>query len=176
MITDKNLFIGSGATNTSYALNGLGTGTTYLNSIDLTNLRDIGEGNDLYMVFSFPVALIGASGLTTIEFGAIAAAADGGGDAITIGTTGTFTLGTSPTASPFKAGSFTSVKLSGLPVATPAVGGSIYRRYLTARVVIAGASMGATSGMVVNVDIVTDMQQALNRYYASGFSVSNSMA
>lgn len=119
-------------------------------SVDLGTARDIGEGQDLYMVFSVGTAFAGG---TSIQFEAIVA--DNG--ALTTNPT---VIGASSVVAVANLGASTQFTVRLNPTIR-----SLGRRFLGARYTVVGTMTAGT----VTADIVTDIQD--QKSYASGFSV-----
>jgi hypothetical protein len=143
MITDKFLRVSDAQALTTTAVS--------TDKVDLSQARDIGEGDDLYMVFTVGTALAGG---TSVNFQVtVADDAALSTNATTIGMSGVIA-----TAS-LVAGAQFSVRLN------PQIA-SLGRRYLGATYTIVGTFTAGT----VTADIVTDIQDG-KKFYASGFSV-----
>lgn len=119
-------------------------------SVDLGTARDIGEGQDLYMVFSVGTAFAGG---TSIQFEAIVA--DNG--ALTTNPT---VIGASSVVAVANLGASTQFTVRLNPLIR-----SLGRRFLGARYTVVGTMSAGT----VTADIVTDIQD--QKSYASGFTV-----
>jgi hypothetical protein len=144
MITDQLLRVSNAQNVTVTAVS--------VDSVDLSQARDIGEGQDLFMNFAVGTAFAGG---TSTEFQVIVA--DNG--ALTTNVTVIGSSGAIPTAS-LTAGSMQAVRLN------PMIA-SLGRRFLGARYVVAGTN---TAGNVTS-DIVLDIQDG-RKSYASGFTVA----
>lgn len=120
-------------------------------SVDLSQARDIGEGTDLYMVFSVGTAFAGG---TSINFEAVVA----DNSALSTNVTTIAMSGAVVTAS-LGASAQVIVRLN------PQIR-SLGRRYLGARYTVVGTYTGGT----VTADITTDIQD--QKSYASGFTVA----
>lgn len=142
MITDKFLRVSEDQAITADAAS--------TNTIDLSQARDIGEGKQLFMVFTVTEAF---DNLTSLALQVITS------DAANLGT-------------PTVRGS-TSVLLAGLTagsqfvVPLPPLVGSLGQRYLGAYYDVTGTNPSAGK---VTADIVETIQDG-KKYYASGFSV-----
>ena len=123
--------------------------------VDLQVARDIGEGRDLYVVFTVTTAFTGAAG-NSITFEVISASdAALSSDIEVLGSSATF----DPAAN-VVAGTQVAVRIN------PEIAGK-GQRYLGARYV----EGGTIGGGVVTADIVLDIQDG-KKYYASGFTVA----
>ena len=128
-----------------------GASVVSTDTIDLSQARDIGEGRDLYMVFTVTEAFAGGTSTAFEVIGATNAALS----------TGVVSLGSS--------GAITSANLplgKQIAVRINAQIASLGQRYLGARYTAVGTN---TAGMVT-ADIVTDIQDG-KKFYASGFTV-----
>lgn len=144
MITDKLLRVSEAQALTTTAVS--------TDKIDLSTARDMGEGEDLFMVFTVGTAFAGG---TSINFNVtVADDAALSTNATTIGMSGVIV-----TAS-LTAGAQFTVRLNPLI-------GSLGRRYLGATYTIVGTMSAGT----VTADIVTDIQDG-KKFYASGFTVA----
>lgn len=143
MITDKFLRVSDAQAITTTAVS--------TDKIDLGTARDIGEGEDLYMVFTVGTAMAGG---TSINFQAtVADDAALSTNATTIGMSGVILTAA------LTAGAQFAVRLN------PQIA-SLGRRYLGATYTAVGTFTAGT----VTADIVTDIQDG-RKSYASGFSV-----
>jgi len=125
------------------------------NTVDLQVARDIGEGRELYVVFTVTTAFTGAAG-NSITFEVISAS-----DAAL--SSGIEVLGSSATFDPAAsvvAGTQVAVRIN------PEIAGK-GQRYLGARYV----ESGTIGGGVVTADVVLDIQDG-KKFYASGFTVA----
>jgi hypothetical protein len=113
--------------------------------------RDLGEGGDLYVIFTVTTALAASTNPTY----QVVVADDDGLD------TNVLVIGEVSPTSGVAVGTQVAVRIS------PQVLGSVGQRYLGANVV---TSAGSTSG-VISADVVMDIQDG-KKYYASGFTVS----
>ena len=144
MITDKLLRVSE---DQSVALTD--TSAVSTNTVDLGTARDMGEGRDLFAVFTATTAIAGG---TSTKFEVIVASdAALTSDIVVIGSTGAVA-----TAS---IGAQQVVRFSPLI-------GSKGQRYLGTRYTV----VGTNSAGKVTADIVTDIQDG-KKFYASGFSV-----
>lgn len=143
MITDKFLRVSDAQAVTTTAVS--------TDKIDLSVAREIGEGDDLFMVFSVGTAFAGG---TSINFQVtVADDAALSTNATTIGMSGVI-LTAALTAS-----SQQVVRLN------PQIA-SLGRRYLGATYTVVGTMSAGT----VTADIVTDIQDG-KKFYANGFAV-----
>jgi len=125
------------------------------NTVDLQVARDIGEGRELYVVFTVTTAFTGAAG-NSITFEVISAS-----DAAL--SSGIEVLGSSATFDPAAsvvAGTQVTVRIN------PEIAGK-GQRYLGARYV----EGGTIGGGVVTADVVLDIQDG-KKFYTSGFTVA----
>lgn len=143
MIYDKFLTVASAQAVTASAVSG--------DSIDLSQARDMGEGEGITMMFSVDEAPATA---TSIEFQVISSAAANLGTPTVLGTSGAIAIANLP------AGTLVPVKIN-------AKIGSLGQRYLGANFVVAGSN--ATAGKFT-AGVVKDIQDG-RKAYASGFSV-----
>lgn len=144
MITDYNLRVATDQAVTTTAVSA--------SSIDLSQARDIGEGDDLFANFAVTTAL---SGGTSVKFEVIIA-----DDAAL--TSNVVVVGSSDavvTAS-LVAGYNTAVRVN------PAIA-SLGKRYLGVRFTV----VGTYSAGKITADFVSDIQDG-KKFYASGFSVT----
>jgi hypothetical protein len=143
MITDKLLRVSEAQALTTTAVS--------TDKVDLSQARDIGEGEDLFMVFTVGTALTGGTSVNfTVTVADDAALST---NATTIGMSGVIA------AASLTAGAQFTVRLNPLI-------GSLGRRYLGATYTIVGTFSAGT----VTADIVTDIQDG-KKFYASGFTV-----
>jgi hypothetical protein len=142
MITDQFMRVSTAQAVTTTAVS--------TDSVDLSQARDVGEGTDLYLVFTVPT---GFAGGTSIQFEAIVA--DNG--ALTTNPTN---VGGSPVIplAQLTAGSWFAVRIN------PSIR-SLGRRFFGARYTVVGTM---TAGNV-NADVVTDIQDI--KSYGVGFAV-----
>lgn len=148
MITDKLLRVSEDQVLTLNATSAVST-----NTIDLSQNRDIGEGEELY--FNFAITTAVASAATSVTFEIIASDAADLGTPTVLASTGaighaSLTLGTNIV----------------LPI--PPRVGSLGQRYIGARYTTAGNN-SAGAGKVTT-DVVMDIQDG-KKFYASGFTV-----
>jgi hypothetical protein len=143
MITDINLRVSTAQALTTTAVS--------TDKVDLTQARDIGEGENLYMNFAVPTALTGG---TSVNFEAVVA----DDAALTTNVTVVGASGAIAAAS-LVAGYNTAVHLQ------PQIA-SLGRRYFGARYTIVGTFGAGT----VTTDVVHDIQDG-KKFYASGFTV-----
>jgi hypothetical protein len=182
MITDKLLRLSLDAGD---SLSNKTTGTYYSDAhIDLGSLlRDVAEGQDLYMVFSIPTTILSTGGAGSIDFQAFlnTDAAANPGNQVQIGATGPLATNTAAGTTSLVGGLIIPIRLNMTTIAntlTTTHGGSgpwvgvnaPIRRYLSARYVVATNPTATNAAQVVITDIVTDIQ-SLRRYYPSGFTV-----
>ena len=154
MITDRLLVV-SGSNNPGSAITGQGPITATAvstDTIDLGTARDIGEGNDLFMVFT---VVVGFGGTGTITMQVVTDDNAGLSSPTVIGATGAIT-----------ATSLTAGTQYVVPI-PPAVA-SLGERYLGAQYT---CSASPTTGTIL-AQIVKDIQDG-RKFYASGFAVSN---
>ncbi|MFN7340300.1 MAG: Bbp16 family capsid cement protein [Opitutia bacterium] len=147
MVNDINLRVSTAQAVTVTAVS--------VDSVDLQNARDVGEGEDLYMVFTVGTAFTGG---TSISFEVLIA--DNG--PLTTNPTVLAASPAIPTAQ-LIAGSQFAVRFS--PVASLRAPGAV-RRFLGARYTVVGAMTAGT----VTADVVHTIQGG-NRFYPSGFTV-----
>lgn len=143
MITDKLLRVSDAQALTTTAVS--------TDKVDLVNARDIGEGEDLYAVFTVGTAFAGGTSVNA----AIVVADDA---ALTTNVTTIAMTGPVVTAS-LTAGAQFTVRINPLI-------GQLGRRYLGASYTVVGTYTGGT----ITADIVHDIQDG-KKFYASGFSV-----
>jgi hypothetical protein len=143
MITDKLLRVSTDQALTTTAVS--------TDTIDLSQIRDIGEGDDLFMNFAVTTALAGGTSVKFEVIGATNAALSSG--VVVIGSSDAVV-----TAS-LVAGYNTAVRIN------PQIA-STGTRYIGARYTISGTY---TSG-AVTADVVMDIQDG-RKFYASGFTV-----
>jgi hypothetical protein len=143
MITDKFLRVSDAQAVTTTAVS--------TDKIDLSQARDIGQGEDLFMVFTVGTAFAGG---TSINFNVtVADDAALSTNATTIGMSGVIVTASLTAASQFV------VRLN------PQIA-SLGRRYLGATYTVVGTMSAGT----VTADIVTDIQDG-KKNYAGGFAV-----
>jgi hypothetical protein len=148
MITDKLLRVSEDQVLTLNATSAVST-----NTIDLSQNRDIGEGEELY--FNFAITTAVASAATSVTFEIIASDAADLGTPTVLASTGaigyaSLTLGTN----------------IALPI--PPRVGSLGQRYIGARYTTAGNNSSGAGK--VTTDVVMDIQDG-KKFYPSGFSV-----
>jgi hypothetical protein len=148
MITDKLLRVSEDQVLTLNATSAVST-----NTIDLSQNRDIGEGEELY--FNFAITTAVASAATSVTFEIIASdAAD---------------LGTPTVLASTGAVGYASLTLgANIALPIPPRVGSLGQRYIGARYTTAGNN-SAGAGKVTT-DVVMDIQDG-KKFYASGFTV-----
>lgn len=153
MITDVLLTV-SGANNPGTAISGQAITATAVstNTIDLGTARDIGEGENLYMVFTVIEAFNTLTSLTMNVITDDNAALSSG---TVIGSTGAVVLAN------LTAGKQYVVRL-------PAQIASLGERYLGASYTVTGTA--PTTGSIL-AQIVLDIQDG-RKFYASGFTVA----
>lgn len=126
-----------------------------MNSVDLGVARDIGEGDDLYMVFTVTTTFLTLTSLTfniCVDTDQALATAN-----LVIASTA---------AIPLAGGGLAAGKQYALKI--PPQLASLGKRYLGASFTVGGSN--ATAG-AVTVDIVTDVQDG-QKFYTSGFSIT----
>lgn len=129
------------------------TSAVSTDTIDLSQARDIGEGADLFMVFTVDAAAVSA-GATTVEFQVIGSTAANLASPVVLGTSGP--IGKAA----LTVGAIVAVRIN------PQVG-SLGQRYLGANYVVA---TGPLTAGAFTANVVTDIQDG-RKYYASGFAV-----
>ena len=122
------------------------------NIVDLSLARDVGEGNDLYVVFTVIEAFT-SGGAATLAMNVVVSAATALTTPTSVGTIGTTALAS------LTAGSQFVVRISPLVA-------SLGLRYLG---VIYTVGTATTTAGTVTADIVTDIPDG-KKFYASGFS------
>lgn len=146
MITDANLLLSSAQAVTSSAVS--------TNTIDLGVARDIGEGEELYVVFTVDTTVT-AAGAATVEFQVVGSTAAALSSPVVLGTSGA--IGKAA----LTAGTTVAVRIN------PTVGSTAYRYF--------GANYNVSTGPLTagafTANVVHDIQDG-KKYYASGFSVS----
>lgn len=149
MITDQALRVSTAQAVTTTAVS--------VDSIDLQNARDLGEGKEFYMVFT--VGAANFAGGTSIQFEAIVA--DNGA------------LTTNPTVMSASAAIVTAQLVAGAQIVlrmnplNPVTAVPTARRFLGARYTVVGTMNAGT----ITADVVLDYQGA-RRAYPSGFTVT----
>lgn len=146
MITDKLLRVSEDQAVTATAVS--------TDKIDLGTARDIGEGRDLFVVFTITETF---ATLTSLTFQVVTDDNASLSSPTVIGATGAITLASGDLA----AGKQHIVRI-------PPLIASKGERYLGTQYTVGGSS--ATAGKVTT-DIVLDIQDG-RKYYASGFSVT----
>lgn len=121
------------------------------NTIDLVQARDIGEGRDLYMVFTVSEAFAGGTSTEFEVIGATNAALSTG--IVSLGSSGPITTANLPLTKQI------AVRIN------PQIA-SLGQQFLGARYTTVGTN---TAGMVT-ADVVLDIQDG-KKFYASGFTV-----
>jgi hypothetical protein len=144
MITDKFLRVSDAQALTTTAVS--------TDKVDLSQARDIGEGEDLFAVFTVGTAFAGGTSVNM----AMVVADDA---ALTTNVTTIAMTGVVATAG-LTAGAQFTVRLNPLI-------GSLGRRYLGASYTVVGTYTAGT----VTADIVHDIQDG-KKFYASGFTVA----
>ena len=128
------------------------------NTIDLLVAREIGEGKDIFMVFTVTTTGTGAG---TIVFSAIVDTDPALATSVTTLVSSAAYVGTA-----LVAGTSTDQKGTQIVLRLPPVIASLGKRYLGANYDVTG-TVGAVK---ITCDIVTDVQDG-KKFYASGFSV-----
>lgn len=154
MITDKNLVVSGTNNGLPSAITGQAITATAVSTdtIDLSVARDIGEGRDLFMVFT---VVAGFAGTGTITMQVV-------------------TDDNASLSSPTVIGATAAITATNLTAGTqyivpiPPLVASLGERYLGAQYT---CSASPTTGTFLT-QIVTDIQDG-KKYYASGFAVSN---
>lgn len=144
MIIDNNLRVSNAQAVTTSAVS--------TDSIDLSQARDIGEGNDLFMHFTVTESVT-AAGAATVEFQVVGSTAGALTSPVVIGSSGAIAKAS------LAAGARIAVRIN------PQIG-SLGLRYIGANYAVATGPL--TAGKFT-ADIVEDIQDA--KSYASGFSV-----
>jgi len=152
MILDNYLVV-SGTVPATGVITGQAFTATALSTdtIDLVNTRDIGEGQDLYMVFTVVIAFTGLTSVVIEAIGATNAALSSG--VTVVGSAGTVLLAN------LTAGATFVVRINPSLYSTAT-------RYLGARYTVSGTG---TAGSICAY-IVQDIQDG-RKFYASGFTV-----
>lgn len=144
MIIDNNLRVSNAQTVTSTAVS--------TDSIDLSQARDIGEGQDLFMHFTVTEAVT-AAGAATVEFQVIGSANSNLSSGVVIGSSGPIGKAS------LIVGARVAVRIN------PQIGSNAYR-YLGANYSVATGPL--TAGKFT-ADVVYDIQD--NKVYSSGFAI-----
>ena len=153
MITDNFLRLSGSLTAGSATGQAVTTTANSTNIVDLSQARDVGEGEDLYVQFTVGTAFT-AGGAATLTPTIVVSAADSLTTPTTIATAGTIAVAT------LVAGYSFAVRLNPLIA-------SLGLRYLGAIYTVATGPMTAGT---ITADIVTDIQDG-KKFYASGFTV-----
>lgn len=143
MITDKLLRVSTDQAVTTTAVS--------TDTIDLSQARDMGEGQDLYMNFALTAAFTGGTS-TNFEV-IIADNAALSSNVVVVGASGAVAT------ADLTLGKNIAVRIN------PIIG-STGKRYMGARYTVSGTNTAGT----VTADIVTDIQDG-KKFYASGFAV-----
>jgi hypothetical protein len=146
MITDQFLKVSTAQTVTATAVS--------TDTIDLSLARDVGEGEDLYMVFTVDEAAT-ASGSATVEFQVIGSAAAALSSPVVIGSSGAIAKAS------LTLGANIAVRIN------PQVA-SLGQRYLGANYVV---STGPLTAGKFTANVVHGIQDG-RKSYASGFTVA----
>jgi hypothetical protein len=192
MITDNSLrlfssfLLGNRSSTGSfiYTSNTSAASTTNTSVIDLGYLRDIGEGQDLYMAITITGdSVTNQSAAGAIRFDAIACNLTSDlpdtGTFRTIGSSGQIALTTSALTTGLLSKQIVYVRLNPLGEAGARVAGAgaytgrttNLRQYLTMAIIVDSATLTLGTNQVCSVDIVTDIQGSY-RAYPSGFTVA----
>ena len=153
MITDNFLRLSGSLTAGSATGQAVTTTANSTNIVDLSQARDVGEGEDLYVQFTVGTAFT-AAGSATLTPTIVVSAADSLTTPTTIATAGTIAVAT------LVAGYSFAVRLNPLIA-------SLGLRYLGAIYTVATGPMTAGT---ITADIVTEIQDG-KKFYASGFTV-----
>lgn len=145
MITDQLLKVSTAQTVTATAVS--------TDTIDLSVARDVGEGQDLFMVFTVDEAVT-AAGAATVDFQVIGSSAANLSSPVLIGSSGPIGKAALPV------GATVAVRLN-------AQVASLGQRYLGGNYVVATGPL--TAGKFT-ANVVADIQDG-RKSYASGFSV-----
>lgn len=192
MITDNSLrlfnsfLLGNRSTTSAFIHTATSAAASSANTsvIDLGYLRDIGEGQDLYMAITITGPNItNQSTAGAIRFDAIACSMSGDvpdtGTFRTIGSSGQIALTSDTNTTTLRSKQIVYVRINPLGEAGARVSGAgaysgrttNLRQYLTMAIILDQATATAGTDQVCSVDIVTDIQSAY-RSYPSGFSVA----
>jgi hypothetical protein len=152
MILDNYLVV-SGTVPATGVITGQAFTATALSTdtIDLSQARDIGEGQDLYMIFTVVAAFAGLTSVTIEAIGATNAALSAG--VTVIGSAGTVLLANLTANATF------AVRLNPLMFSNGT-------RFIGARYTVSGTGSAGS----ICAYIVSDIQDG-RKFYASGFSV-----
>jgi hypothetical protein len=123
------------------------------NIVDLSQTRDIGEGEKLFVVFTVGTAFT-SGGAATLSFNVVTSAAAGLTTPTTLGSTNLIALGSLTAGAQFV-------------IAINPLVASLGLRYLG---VIYTIGTATTTAGTMTADIVTDIQDG-KKFYASGFTV-----
>jgi len=143
MITDKLLRVSTDQAVTTTAVSA--------DTIDLSQARDMGEGQDLFMNFALTAAFAGGTS-TNFEV-IIADNAALSSNVVVVGASGAIATANLTLGANF-------------PVRINPIVGSTGKRYMGARYTVVGTNSAGT----VTADVVTDIQDG-KKFYASGFAV-----
>lgn len=143
MINDNNLRVSTAQALTTTAVSA--------DSVDLGVARDVGDGENLFMVFTVNAALTGG---TSVDFQVVCSAAGALSSPTVIGSSGPIA------AAQLTAGRQIPVRINPRPI------GLQGQRFIGAQYTIAGTFSAGT----VTADMVKDYQDGRD-FYASGFSV-----
>jgi hypothetical protein len=163
MITDRLLVL-SGSNNPGSAISGQGPITANANSTDILSLatittaiannggaRDIGQGENLFMVFT---VVVGFGGTGTVDMQIVTDDNDSISSPTVIGSTGAIAVGSLTAGAQFI-------------VRIPPLVASLGEQFLAARYVVTSSP---TTGTIL-AQVVEDMQDG-RKFYRSGFSVT----
>lgn len=139
------------------------------NSFDFqTGVKELGEGSDIYVVFSLPKAVLGTATLT-VAFEVIGTTNGVTDNPTVLATTGPIPINTAVSTTNLKAGSW-ALRIQPSALAGALVGGTTARSWLTARYVVAGTGNTVVDAdCVVRVDVALDIS-SMTRYFPSGFT------
>lgn len=140
------------------------------NSFDFqTGVRELGEGNDIYVVFSLPKAVLASASTLTLAFEVVGTTNGVTDNPTVLATTGPIPLNTAVSTTNLKAGSW-ALRIQPSALAGILVGGTASRSWLTARYVVAGTGNTVVDAdCVVRVDVALDIS-SMTRYFPSGFT------